>query len=140
MSGDAEAITKMREAMKRGAVARLLDCNAETIRYYESVQLIPEPDRTVSGHRLYDTRHIDALRFVLRLRSLGFSIDEIRSLTTMVDSGNYTCGQIARTIEAHLKSIRQKIEDLKKLESALTPLLAQCHRGDTPDCAIIKAL
>ena len=130
----------MRAPLKRGAVARLLNCNIETVRYYENIGIISPAERSASGHRLYPQGEIDRLRFALRLRELGFTLDEVRSLLAMVTTGDYTCAQIAGIAEDHLTSIRRKIDDLKRLERSLSDITRQCHRGDTPDCAIIEAL
>lgn len=130
----------MRAPLKRGSLARRLDCNIETVRYYENIGIIGPTDRTASGHRLYSQTDIDRLRFALRLRDLGFTLDEVRSLLAMVDRGDYSCGQIADIAETHRYSIRRKIDDLQRLERSLADLIAGCHRGDTPDCAILDAL
>ena len=63
--------------------------NLETVRYYEKVGLLPEPPRTASGYRSYDTAHERRLRFVLRARELGFSLDEIRELLRLVDKRDH---------------------------------------------------
>ena len=81
----------MRASIKRGELARLLGCNAETVRYYENIGLIGPAERTASGHRIYHQGDVDRLRFVLRLRQLGFSLEEVRSLLETVDTGKYTC-------------------------------------------------
>ncbi len=57
---------------------------------------MPEPARTESGHRLYSTDDQRRLRFILQSRELGFSVDEIRSLLSMVDGGDYTTARFMR--------------------------------------------
>ena len=134
------AITIMRASIKRGELARLLGCNAETVRYYENIGLIGPAERTASGHRIYHQGDVDRLRFVLRLRQLGFSLEEVRSLLETVDTGKYTCKEIAQITERHIQTIHAKIKDLTRLERSLTEITSQCHRGNTPDCAVIDAL
>ena len=135
-----DRITKMRAPLKRGALARLLNCNIETIRYYENIGIIGPTERSPSGHRLYSQADTQRLRFALRLRELGFSLEEVRSLLALVNTGDYTCAQIADIAEDHLTSIRQKVEDLQRLEQSVADVTRQCHRGDTPDCAIVEEL
>ena len=53
--------------MRIGELAAHMNINPKTIRYYESIKLIPEPDRTASGHRDYDLGAAERL-----LRSDGF--------------------------------------------------------------------
>jgi len=126
--------------LKRGDVARQLDCHIETVRYYEGIGLIEPPQRTQSGHRIYGSDDVARLRFVLRLRDLGFPLDDVRALLATVKTGDYACADIAAIAEHQLAEIRSKIADLRRLEQTLTRMTEQCHRGSTPDCAIIEAL
>jgi MerR family mercuric resistance operon transcriptional regulator len=129
-----------KQFLKRGALAKAAGCNLETIRYYEKISLLPPPSRTSSGHRLYSPDDQSRLRFILRCRELGFSIEEIRSLLGLVDTGDYSCAEINKLTLMHLASITQKIIDLKKLEKTLKTISDECSKGDTPDCPIIDAL
>ena len=132
--------TLARDHIKRGELARRSGCNLETIRYYEGIKLLPEPARTESGHRLYSIDDQRRLRFILRSRELGFTIDEIRSLLSLVDSGAYTCGEIHALTQEHLNSVSQKIADMKKLERTLKKISKNCAGGTQPDCPIVETL
>ena len=124
----------------RGALARDLGCNVETIRYYEKIGLLPEPTRSDAGYRLYGNDDRQRLRFILRARELGFTIAELRSLLGLVDGGEYTCGEVHDLMVEHLKSVRQKIADLKRLERTLARISDECSGGAVPECPIIDAL
>mgnify|MGYP000155306660 FL=1 len=126
--------------IKRGELANRSGCNLETIRYYEKIGLLKPPERTASGHRLYSRDDQARLGFILRGRDLGFSIGELMSLLTLVDSHDYSCGEVLELTDGHLASVRQKIIDLKKLERTLADVSAQCDGGDVPECPIIDAL
>ena len=131
---------KSQQVLKRGALAQALGCNLETIRYYEKIGLMHPPERTSAGHRIYAENDQSRLRFILRCRELGFSIAEIRSLLSLVDTGTYSCAEIHALTSSHMRSIRQKIRDLKKLETTLKAISEECSKGDTPDCPILDAL
>ncbi|PHS28465.1 MAG: transcriptional regulator [Robiginitomaculum sp.] len=134
------AITVTRDHLKRGALAKQSGCNLETIRYYENIGIMPEPMRTQSGHRIYDQKQQERLRFILRCRELGFSIGELRRLLSMVDSDGYTCGEVHELTQEYLRSVSEKIADLRKLERTLKTISKECAGGDAPDCPIIEAL
>lgn len=134
------SFTVSRDHIKRGELAQRSGCNLETIRYYESIALMPEPMRSESGHRLYSEVDQSRLRFILRTRELGFSIAELQSLLSLVDSGDYSCGEIHALTGEHLVSVANKIADLKRLQRTLKTISAECSKGDTPDCPIIDAL
>lgn len=132
--------TTARGAIKRGVLAERSGCNAETIRYYEKIGLLREPGRSKGGHRLYAPEDQARLSFILRGRELGFSVGELRSLLSLVDSGRYTCGEVLDLTQRHLASVRAKIADLRKLEATLAGIAGQCAGGETPACPIIDAL
>lgn len=124
----------------RGELAKRAGCHLETVRYYEKIGLLPPPARSEGGHRLYKVDDQRRLRFILRGRELGFSIDELRSLLSLVDSKAYTCGEIHYLTISHLGSIRQKIADLKRLERTLAQISNECSGGAVPECPVIDAL
>ncbi|KCZ93511.1 mercuric resistance operon regulatory protein [Hyphomonas johnsonii MHS-2] len=80
------------------------------------------------------------MRFVLRSRELGFTIEEIRSLLSLVDDGDYSCAEIHALTTNHLKSVSRKIADLRRLERTLKRISGECAKGNEPDCPIIDAL
>lgn len=126
--------------MKRGALAKASGCNIETIRYYENIGLLKAPERTAAGHRLYSSEAQSHLRFILRGRDLGFSIEELRGLLGIVGTHDYSCGEVLELTRNHLDDIRQKIADLEKLEKTLADVSSQCEGGDVPECPIVDAL
>jgi MerR family transcriptional regulator, mercuric resistance operon regulatory protein len=128
------------QLMKRGKLARSAGCNLETIRYYEKIGLLHEPDRTQGGHRVYSPDDQRRLKFILRSRELGFSIEELRGLLGLVDSDDYTCGEVLDVTTRHIEDIKSKISDLKKLERTLSDMSSQCAGGQVPDCPVINAL
>jgi MerR family mercuric resistance operon transcriptional regulator len=128
------------KGIQRAALARRTGCNLETIRYYEKIGMMPEPPRTASGYRVYDERHVARLRFILRGRELGFSIDELRGLLGLVDGGIQTCAQVKERTEQHLTDVRAKIADLKRIEKVLARTAAQCSGEQVPECPVLEAL
>ena len=128
------------DPITRGKLAKRFGCHLETLRYYEKIGLLPPPARTEGGHRLYKIGDQRRLRFILRGRELGFSIDELRALLSLADSHEYTCGEIRDLTIAHLGSVRQKIADLKRLERTLARISNECSGGAVPDCPVIDSL
>ena len=123
-----------------GEMSRRTGVNIETIRYYERIALMPEPDRTAGGNRQYNHDQLKRLSFIKTSRELGFSIGEIRELLNMVDRQDFTCGEVHGLTIGHLASVREKITRLRKLEKALVGMAARCSQGDVPDCPIIETL
>jgi MerR family mercuric resistance operon transcriptional regulator len=128
------------KGLQRAELARRTGCNLETVRYYEKVGLLPEPPRTAGGYRNYDTTHERRLRFVLRARELGFSLDEIRELLRLVDERDQPCAEVRTVAAAHLGDVRAKIADLRRMERVLKDVVAQCAGGTQPECPLIETL
>lgn len=123
-----------------GELSNQTGCKVETIRYYEQQRLMPEPPRTEGGHRLYSEDMRGRLLFIRRSRELGFSMDEIRELLSLVDREQISCGRVKSIAEEHLKDIRAKISDLRKMQRTLTDLARQCSGKNVPDCPIVDTL
>ncbi len=123
-----------------GKVAEQTGCHIETIRYYEKEDLLPPPGRSAGGHRLYTTDLIERLVFIRRSRELGFSMQEIRELLSVVDGHQVSCERVKYLADTHLKDIRSKISDLRRMETTLRELSNQCSGDDVPECPIIEAL
>jgi len=133
------AVTETR-GYKIGEMSRETGVNIETIRYYEKIGIMPEPDRTEGGNRQYNRDQLKRLHFVKRCRELGFSISEIRALLDMVDQKDITCSEVHGMTMGHLSAVRQKMADLRRLEKALQSMASECSRGDVPECPIIDTL
>ncbi len=123
-----------------GKVAEQTGCHIETIRYYEKEDLLPPPGRSAGGHRLYTSDLIERLVFIRRSRELGFSMQEIRELLSVVDGRQVSCERVKNLADTHLKDIRSKISDLRRMETTLKELSNQCSGDDVPECPIIEAL
>ena len=63
-----------------GTLAKRTGTKVQTIRYYEQIGLMPEPDRTEGGQRRYGITQLDRLAFIRHSRQLGFSLEAIREL------------------------------------------------------------
>ncbi len=126
--------------LSRGSLAKKTGVNSETVRYYEKIGLMPDPPRTLAGHRSYDQLLINRLTFIRRCRELGFSIDETRELLELVDGEDYSCAEVLESTKAHLERIRNKIKDLKKIENTLKTISSRCSGEDVPVCPIVDIL
>lgn len=67
------------EELTISQVAQQAGIRPSTIRYYESIDILPNP-RRVSGQRRYDSSIVERLEFIQVARKLGFSLTEIQVL------------------------------------------------------------
>jgi MerR family mercuric resistance operon transcriptional regulator len=130
----------MEKGVQRAQLATLTGCNLETIRYYEKVGLLPAPPRSANGYRVYPPDLVRRLRFILRARDLGFSMEEIRSLLSLTDRGIQTCAEVQARTEVHLADTRRRIADLRRMERILAKTISECSGGAVPECAVLEIL
>ena len=121
-------------------MARATGCNLETIRYYEKIGIMPDSPRSTKGYRSYDDAHVKRLKFVMRSRDLGFSLEEVRGLLGLVDDRSRTCAEVQIIAEDHLTDVQAKIADLQRIERVLSDTVARCTGDAAPECAVIDAL
>ena len=126
--------------LTRGVVSQLTGCNIETIRYYERAGLMPDPARSEGGHRIYSQDQVRRLMFIRRCRELGFTVEQIRELLRLVDGGDYTCAEVRVITIDHLDDVGRKIADLRKIQTTLRDMAAECDGGDVPECPIVDVL
>lgn len=128
------------QALRRADLASATGCNLETIRYYETAGIMPPPARTDAGHRTYEATDVQRLRFVMRARELGFSLDDIRGLLGLGDGALQSCAEVKEKTEAHLTDVRAKIADLQRIEALMSRTAALCSGGDRPECPVLDIL
>lgn len=122
-----------------GRASELSGVLIETIRYYEREGIVPKPDRTASGRRVYSSSDIGRLRFIKRCRDLGFSMAEARSLLGLTEDSDFNCANAREIAVHHLAGIRAKISELDRMELALNHLIEQCDRNDR-NCPLLDEL
>lgn len=100
-----------------GEVSRLSGVNIETIRYYEREGVLPSPERSGSGRRMYSQDGLARIRFVKRSRDLGFSIAETRELLDLTAQAGQTCAQVKPIAQSHRDAVDEKIRQLRSMRS-----------------------
>jgi MerR family copper efflux transcriptional regulator len=126
--------------MRIGQIAERSGVPTKTIRYYESVGLLPRPDRTASGYRDYDEPALQRLRFVQRARSLGFSVRECANLLALYEDKKRASAEVKGLAREHVAQIDAKMAELRSMRCTLGELIDKCHGDERPDCPILDDL
>ena len=126
--------------MKIGEIARASGVSAKTIRYYESIGLIPRASRSESGYRSFVQIDIDTLRFVQRARSLGFSVKDVARLLDLWRDRSRVSSAVKTLATEQLGEIDRKIDELRSMRDTLEHLAEQCHGDQRPDCPILDGI
>ncbi len=122
-----------------GRLAEDVGVDVETIRFYQRKGLLQEPGRPIGSIRRYRQTDADRVKFIKSAQRLGFSLEEIGQLLRLGDG--MQCSAAAELASEHLANVRVRLQDLNRIEAALTKLLKQCarHRGEVA-CPLIAAL
>lgn len=108
--------------MKIGELAQQMGLNPRTIRFYESIGVLPEPVRSHSGYREYDRSDLDRLRFIRTAQSLGLSLDDIREILALRERGDAPCTYVRGVIDRQAREVEKRIEELQRLRTELRRL------------------
>ena len=120
--------------MRIGQLADRCGLTAKTIRYYESIDLLGEPERTPSGYREYRNDAIERLRFIRDAQASGLTLDEVHVLLSMKDAGLATCGHTLAFLDRHLAEIDAQIERLQVARAEMLELAERARRLDPATC------
>ncbi|MFY8107234.1 MAG: Cu(I)-responsive transcriptional regulator [Elstera sp.] len=126
--------------MMIGQAAAATGVSAKMIRYYESIGLLPEADRTEAGYRVYSPVDLHTLRFIRRSRDLGFSVEAIVELLALWRDRSRHSGDVKRLAEAHISALQAKIDALQSMVGTLSHLAQCCHGDGRPECPILEDL
>ncbi|MGB3635814.1 MAG: MerR family transcriptional regulator [Rubrobacteraceae bacterium] len=114
-----------RRVWKVGELAERTGISVRGLHHYEEIGLLVPSGRTDSGHRLYAEGDVMRLQQIASLRSLGFSLGEIRDF---LDASSFSP---LRVIEFHVARLRERMEQERKLCDRLEAVAA--HLASTKD-------
>lgn len=126
--------------MRIGELGDRLGVNPKTVRYYESIGLLPEPERTPSGYRVYDESDVERIRFIKTSQRLGITLDEIKEILALRERGEAPCGYVRRILAKEVADIDRRIAELQRLREELVTLEAVAEELPATDarvCALI---
>lgn len=126
--------------MNIGTVAARSGVPAKTIRYYESISLIPAASRSDNSYRHYSERDVQTLRFIRRARSLGFSIEDVSDLLGLWHNKRRPKAQVRALAHRHMVRVKEKIRELESVVRVLEDLVDRCDGDDRPDCPILDEI
>ncbi|MCH8130618.1 MAG: MerR family transcriptional regulator [Acidobacteria bacterium] len=110
--------------MRIGEAAAKAGVEASAIRFYEGSGVLPEPERTDSGYRVYHDDQVDLIRFVKRARSLGIPLDDVRQIVDLRTQGHAPCDVVRTVIAREATDIETRITELQGLRQELLRLQA----------------
>jgi DNA-binding transcriptional MerR regulator len=123
-----------------GEAARHSGVKVPTIRYYESIGLLPAPPRAHNDRRVFDHAALERLAFIRHARSMGFEINEISALLSLRDNPRQSCAKVDEIARARLADIEERIRQLETLRTELKTMIGNCSSERVSSCNIIGGL
>lgn len=99
---------------------------APTIRYYEQIGLLRQAARQPGGQRVDSRDDVERLTFIRRCRDFDFSIEQIRTLVSILGDPNSSCMAARDMAAERLTAVRAKMRELKALERSLIAVVECC--------------
>ena len=118
-----------------GEVAREMGIATSTIRYYESIGLLPAPER-VSGWRRYDRSVLTKLKAIRAAKNTGWSLDEVKEMTVESTDHLSLCEQWKLNAPEKMQELDLIIEQAQKMKAKLEASLA-CECQDLEACEFV---
>ena len=123
-----------------GQLARRSCVKVTTIRYYETIGLLEEPERTESGQRIFTDSDVQRLSFIRHTRDLGFPVEDVRALISLQADAEKDCASVDRIARHQLGAVRRRLTKLEALEAELKRMIAACEGGTVASCSVLAAL
>ena len=119
---------KISEAAGRAGVP------AKTIRFWEGQQLLPPPARTPAGYRDYGPAILERLAFIRHAQAAGLTLEAIRQVLNIRDSGQPPCVHVTGLIARRLADVEARLAELARTRDQLVALAERAAAQDPADC------
>ena len=104
--------------MTVGEVAKKIGVTVRTLQYYDKEGLLSPSAESEGGRRLYTDKDLVILHQIISLKSLGFSLNDIKHRLISLE----TPSDVANALTEQADSIRKKIEQLTATLTAIEQL------------------
>jgi len=108
-----------------GTLAKAVGLNPKTIRYYEDIGLIQPTGRTDSGYRLYHPDDAKRLKFIKKAQTMGLSLDEIKEVLTIRQSGALPCKHVRALLVQHLDELDRYLKEMRAFRKEFAEYVSQ---------------
>lgn len=119
--------------VKIGLLALNSGESVKTLRYWTDLGLL-EAHRGPNNYRYYDDEAATRVQFIRGAQALGFTLREIQDILDSRDRENRPCQEVRERLAEHLRTVRDRLEQLQRLEVELASRLAWAEAHPDPAC------
>lgn len=124
-----------------GELAAQVGLNPKTIRYYEDIGVLPPPQRTAAGYRLYTADARMRLQFIRQAKAVGFTLAEIRDILALKQAGHAPCTHVQALVAEKIVMIDvqlRALHDVRHELAAIQAAASQTRVGEAEVCGMIE--
>jgi DNA-binding transcriptional MerR regulator len=115
--------------MKIGEIADRAGVTVDTVRFYERVGVLPQPERTASGYRDFQPETVERIQLTRELQAIGFTLNEAVDALAAHDAGGATCESEQWRLQAVLDRVEARIAELRALSARIVQAQDACKSG-----------
>ena len=106
-------INKLGGSMRVNELAERVHATPDTVRYYTRIGLLTPEKSIDNGYKDYNSEDQKRLVFILKARSLGMSVSEIKEIIKLADKGNSPCCRVRAIVDKHINETKIKIDEMQ---------------------------
>lgn len=126
-----------KEFLLIGELAELTAVSRDTLRHYERKGVLPRPNRSPKGYRLYSAKSLERVQMVRRALAVGFTLNELARIFAERERGNAPCQKVHTLAVRKLEEVNNRLKEIKKVRNELQNLvgdwdkrLAETEKGE----------
>src|SRR4051812_41825154 len=116
-------ITAVKSTYRSGELAALAGVSSDTLRYYERCGVLPPPQRTEAGYRIYSAQSLQRVALIRSALSIGFSMQELARIVKERDSGRPPCHQVHQLAKEKLSQVEAQLREVQAMKRNLQTLV-----------------
>jgi DNA-binding transcriptional MerR regulator len=137
--------TLQRTTYQIGELAARSGLTPDALRYYERLGLLPPPQRTPGGFRVYTPAALDRVRLIKQAQTLGLSLQEIRDLVSYADRGGMKrCQRVHDLLQRKIADLDVRLAELQEFRRTLQGYFEECEQAlaqhNRAECPVIEHL
>ncbi len=109
--------------MTIGEVAKKMGVTVRTLQYYDKEKLLSPSAESEGGRRVYTDKDLIILHQIMSLKSLGFSLDDIKQRLTFLETPADVANALAEQADVIRKQIERLTVSLTAIEQLKTEVL-----------------
>jgi DNA-binding transcriptional MerR regulator len=120
-----------KEFLLIGELAELTAVSRDTLRHYERKGVLPRPNRSPKGYRLYSAKTLERVQMIRRALAVGFTLDELARILAERERGNAPCQAVHTLAVRKLEEVNNRLKEIEKVRNELQNLVGDWDRQVT---------